>query len=189
MMVGGIRQPKRFIFDGAWQILIGRGPSAPIVPSKGGLKPSKADAGPDGALTYRDGIDTWAFFFWLLSGRYPRAFFVANQYGDWINYSARAAAGGYLLNKYGPSPWNVAKKIIKKGWFYKNDPYVMPKMRPSVKPTALTGFGSPFGSAGPTFFLGAPIIINSVLITGADEWAFNMTDNRSEREKMDFIAM
>jgi len=187
MMVGGVhRIRKRFIFSGAFGIITG---STPIAPKKGSAGSAAGAVGADGEVTYKEGIDTWAFFWWLLSGRYPRAFFVANQYGEWISFGARAATAGYLLNKYGPSPWNVAKKIIKKGWFYKNDPYVMPKMRTSVKPTALTGFGSPFGSAGPTFLLGAPIILNAVLSTGADEWAFNLTDNRTEREKMDFIAM
>lgn len=164
MMVSGVhRARKRFIFNGAWSIITGQGSGkAGLAPSKGGLVPAKAVADPEGGITYRQGIDTWAFFFWLVSGRYPRAFFVANQYGDWINYGAKTAAAGYLLNKYGLNKYRAAKKVGRK-LLLRHHLKPTPKFAP--RPSPITGFGSPFGSAGPTFFLGAPIIINSVLAT------------------------
>jgi len=186
MMVGGVhRLRKQFIFSGAFDIITGR---AAITPKKEGSTPAKIGVDGDGQLILDQGggIDLWSFYFWIISGRYPRAFFVANQYGDWINFSAKAATAGWLINKYGINKWRAAKKIGKKAWLHQ---HMKPRPKFSAKPSSLKGFGTPFGSAGPTFFMGAPIIINAVLGTGADEWAFNLTDNRSEREKMDFIAM
>lgn len=159
-MVGGVhRLRKRFIFSGAWGIITG---STPIAPKKGSPTAAGGAVGADGEVAYKDGIDTWAFFWWMLSGRYPRAFFVANQYGEWISFGAKAATAAYLLNRYGINKVKLGRKI---GRAALKRHYLKPTPKMSVKPTPLTGFGSPFGSAGPSFFLGAPIILNAVQST------------------------
>ena len=160
MMVGGVhRLRKRFIFSGAFGIITG---STPIAPKKGSTGSAAGAVGSDGEVTYKDGIDTWAFFWWMLSGRYPRSFFIANQYGEWISFGAKAATAAYLLNRYGINKKAAVKKIVRKLYLRE---LLKPTPKMSVKPTPLTGFGSPFGSAGPSFFLGAPIILNAVQST------------------------
>jgi len=178
MIIGGVRIKGLDILTSRleWKVALDMGlPNVGRPPSKIPKTPKTPTRSSDEG---RGRVDYRGFLLNLISGRWPRLFWVANIKGQWTSFGMDDAAYAYLFNRYAPKalkPTALVKKAVRFG-----------VRKTLLKPTprfAPTGTRlSAGGLIGSTFMVGGGLALHILTNPVATEILGTVTDlNRFSR--------
>lgn len=170
MIIGGVRIIGADILTMRleWRVALEMGlPSVGRPPSKTPKTPSKSQEEHG-----RGSVDHRGFLLNLISGRWPRLFWVANMKGQWTSFGMDDAAYAYLFNRYAPQALKPTALIKKGVRFAVRKTVLKPTPRFAPAGTRL----SAGGLIGSTFMVGGGLALHILTNPVATEILGTVTD-------------